>query len=48
MMLPSWLQRRKCPVPECPYTWRTKNGLRAHLYNTHRKADLIESVLKEA
>ena len=48
MMLPSWLQSKKCPIPDCTKKWRTKASLRAHLYNIHRKADLVESVLKEA
>ena len=37
---------KPCPIPGCTYKWKTLDGLMAHLFQRHRKADLIKWMLE--
>jgi len=34
-----------CPIEDCGHSFECKDGLRGHLYNEHRKNDIIEALL---
>lgn len=36
----------KCPVEKCKHVSRNKQTVWAHLYNAHRKNELITALLK--
>lgn len=36
-----------CPIERCKYKGHKESGLFAHLYNHHRKEELIKALLRE-
>lgn len=43
----SWLPPHPCPIKGCTYKWRLKDTLGLHLYQRHRKGELVTHVLDE-
>ena len=37
---------RPCPIKGCEKGWKTLDGLTAHLFQSHKKADLIKWMLE--
>lgn len=39
-------EMKPCPIPGCGRKWKTVDGLMAHLFQRHRKAELIKWILQ--
>ena len=39
------VSKGECPIEDCGHSFESKDSLGAHIYQNHRKSDVIEALL---